>query len=164
MKTIRSLMTLAGLILAVFALSATGAKAQSLTNTSFAGTFTISHEAQWGRMTLPAGTYNLYYGPLHDGGASVVEVVGKAKGSPHGLILAAGNDDASAANNALVCVREGSTLIVRTLEMPAIGTSAQFSMPHGARLVAHNRNHKGYTQLAEAPMLIERISVAPNAN
>ena len=163
MKTIRNLMTLAGLILAVFALSATGAKAQTLTNNSFAGTFTISNEAQWGKMTLPAGTYNLYYGPLHDGGASLVEVVGKAKGSPHGLILVAGNSDASAANSALVCIREGDTLIVRALEMPSIGTSAQFSMPHGARLVARNAKHNGYTQLAEAPMLIERIPVTFSA-
>jgi hypothetical protein len=162
MKTIRSLMTLAGLILAVFALSATGTKAQSLTRTNFAGTFTISHEAQWGRMTLPAGTYNLYYGPLQEGSASMVEVVGQAKGSPHGVIPVAGKDDASAANSALVCIREGDTLIVRTLEMPAIGTAAQFSLPNGSRLVAQNAKHNGYTQLAEAPMLIQRIPVTLN--
>ena len=164
MKTIRSLMTLAGLILAVFALGATGAKAQTLANNDFAGTFTISHEAQWGKMTLPAGTYNLYYGPLQDGSTSMVEVVGKAKGSPHGLILAAGKEDVSAANNSLVCVREGDTLIVRTLEMPAIGTAAQFSMPNGSSLVARNAKHNGYTQLAEGPVLLQRIPVTLNAN
>ena len=163
MKTIRSLMTLAGLILAVFALSATGAKAQALTGTNFAGTFTISHEAQWGNMALPAGAYNLYYGTLNDGGVNIVEVAGQAKGSPHGVIKVAGRDDTSAAKSALVCVREGNTLIVRTLEMPEIGTTAEFTMPHGARLVAQNAKHNGYTQLAEAPMLIERIPVTFNA-
>ena len=163
MKTTRNLMTLAGLILAVFALSATGAKAQTLTNNDFAGTFTISHEAQWGKMTLPAGTYNLYYGRLHDGSASMVEVAGKAKGSPRGVIAVAGKDETSAATSALVCIREGDTLIVRALEMPAIGTSAQFSMPNGSRLVAQNGKNNGYTQLAEAPRLIERVPVAFNA-
>jgi hypothetical protein len=166
MKTIRSLMTLAGLSLVIFALGVTGAQAQqapSLSITHFGGTFTLPLEAQWGRMTLPAGQYSLYYGSVQDGSASMVEVAGKAKGAPHGLIPVAGKDDASAATSALVCVREGSTLIVRTLEMSAIGTSAQFSMPNGARLVAQNAKHNGYTQLAEAPSLIERVPVAFNA-
>ena len=166
MKTIRNLMTLAGLILAVFALGATGAQAQqapSLSITHFGGTFTLPMEAQWGKVTLPAGQYSLYYGSVQDGSASMVEVVGKAKGSPHGVIPVAGRDDASAAKSSLVCVREGSTLIVRRLEMPAIGTAVQFSMPHGAKLVARNAKHDGYTQLAEAPRLIERVPVAFNA-
>ena len=156
-------MTLAGLIVAVFALSTTGANAQSLMRSSFAGTFTISHEAQWGKLTLPAGTYNLYYGSLNDAGVKVVEVAGKAKGSPHGVVLVVGKDETSAAKNSLVCIREGDALIVRRLEMPAIGTSAQFSMPRGARLVAQNAKHTGYTQLAEAPMLFERVPVTFNA-
>ena len=155
-------MTLAGLIMAVFALSATGAKAQTISAASFKGTFTLPVAAQWGKMTLPAGTYNLYYGRL-DEGPDVVEVVGKAKGSPRGLIVVAGNGDASAAKSALVCIREGDALIVRRLEMPALGTAADFSMPHGTQLEATNRNHNGYTQLAEAPMLIERIPVTFSA-
>jgi hypothetical protein len=162
MKTIRSLMTLVGLSMMVFALSATGAKAQSLTRTNFAGTFTISHEAQWGNMTLPAGNYSLRYGVLNNIDF-LVEVRGMTKGSPHGVIRVAGRDDASASKSALVCVREGGTLIVRKLEMPTIGTTAEFTMPHGARLVARNAKHNGYTQLAEAPMLIEQIPVTFNS-
>jgi hypothetical protein len=167
MKTIRSLMTLAGLSLVIFALGVTGAQAQqapSLSITHFGGTFTLPMEAQWGKVTLPAGQYSLYYGSVQDGSASMVEVVGKAKGSPHGLIPVAGKDDASAANSALVCIREGVALIVRTLEMPAIGTAAQFSMPNGSRLVARNASHNGYTQLAEGPVLLQRISITLNAN
>jgi hypothetical protein len=163
MKTIQRLAILAGLSMMVFALSATGAKAQIISTANFSGTFNLPVAAQWGRMTLPAGTYNLYYGSLNDQGSYVVEVAGKAKGSPHGLIQATGNDDVSAANSSLVCVREGSTLIVRALEMPSIGTAAKFSMPHGTQLEATNRSHKGYTQLAEAPRLIERVPVAFNA-
>ena len=163
MKTIRSLMTLAGLILAVFALSATGAKARVISAASFSGTFTLPVAAQWGRMTLPAGTYKLYYGSLNDQGETVVEVVGKAKGSPHGVILPHSQDSAFVGNSSLVCIREGNALIVRALEMPSIGTAANFHMPHGTQLEATNRRDKGYTQLAEAPMLIERVPVTFNA-
>ena len=62
MKTIRSLMTLAGLFLVLFALSATGAKAQNLSSASFSGNFTLPVAAQWGEMTLPAGNYTLGVG------------------------------------------------------------------------------------------------------
>ena len=166
MKTIRSLMTLAGLSLVILALGVTGAKAQqapSLSTTHFGGTFTLPMEAQWGKVTLPAGQYSLYYGSLWDGSTSMVEVVGKAKGSPHGVIPVARKDETSAANSALVCIREGDALVVRSLEMPELHTAAQFSMPNGARLVARNAKHNGYTQLAEAPMLMERIPVTFNA-
>jgi hypothetical protein len=162
MKTIRSLMTLAGLSLVLFALSATGAKGQILHSTHFAGTFTLPFEAQWGKMTLPAGDYTLEYGLLNGGGPLVV-VRGKAEGSPSGIILAGASDGTSAAKNAIVCIRNGNTLVVRALEMPAIGESANFALPHGAQLEARSRNHRGYTQLAEAPMLVERIAVALNA-
>ena len=162
MKTIRSLMTLAGLTLAVFALSATGAKAQAISAASFSGTFTLPVAAQWGRMTLPAGTYNLNYGWTQGSDVPMLEVTGKAKGSPHGFIIAQTHSGVSVAKNTLLCVREGDALVIRALEMPAIGTAVKFSMPHGARLVAQNTKHNGYAQLAEAPMLIERVPVTLN--
>jgi hypothetical protein len=164
MKTIRSLMILAGLSLAVLALGATGAKAWSPAGTDFAGTFTLPFEAQWGRTTLPAGEYSLYYGHLPKSSTPVVEVIGKDKGSPHAFILPQGIDSASTTTSALVCVREGNALIVRSLEMPAIGESVRFGLPRGAQRTAHNRKHNGYAQLAEAPMLIQRIPVTLNAN
>jgi hypothetical protein len=162
MKTIRSLMTLAGLCLVLFALGATGARGQVVYSTHFAGTFTLPFEAQWGAMTLPAGDYTLQYGTL-DNGHRLVLVRGTAKGSPYGMIPAGPVDDTSAAKNAIVCVREGNALIVRSLEMPAIGESVRFNLPRGAKLVAKLRNHNGYTQLAEAPMLIQQIPVTLNA-
>jgi hypothetical protein len=163
MKTIRSLMTLAGLSLVLFALGVTGAKAQvvrGLSTINFAGSFTLPNDAQWGTMALPAGDYTLYYGNLY--GSYFVEVRGTAKGSPHGVIFVAGNDQSSATKNQLICVREGNGLIVRALEMPQIGTAAEFALPRGARLTVHRGNHKGYTQLAEAPMLIQRVTVRMN--
>ena len=161
MKTIRSLMTLAGLSVMLFALGATGAKAQAIANPDFAGTFTLSNNAQWGNVALPAGHYKLYHGTLF--GSYFVEVRGAEKGSPHGLIHVEGTDESSATKSVLVCVREGSTLVVRALEIPGLGKSINFAMPRGTQLTAHNGKHNGYIQLAEAPMLIQRISVTLNA-
>jgi hypothetical protein len=166
MKTIRSLTILAGLSVMLFALGATGAKAESgpsLSITNFAGTFTLPFEAQWGNMTLPAGDYSLYYGEPLGNGFYMVEVVGHAKGSPHGRISVAVNGRASVAKDSLICIREGNSLVVQRLEMPELGKSVTFAMPHGTQLVAHNGRRNGYTQLAEAPMLIQRIPIAMNA-
>jgi hypothetical protein len=161
MKTIRSLMTSAGLAVMLFTLGAIGAKAQALANPDFAGTFTLSNNAQWGRMSLPAGNYTLRYGGLS--GSYFVEVRGTEKGSPHGVILVQGTGQSSATKSALVCVREGNGLVIRALEMTQIGTAANFALPRGAQLTAHNGKRGGYAQLAEAPMLIQRIPVTLNA-
>ncbi|HEV2245063.1 MAG TPA: hypothetical protein VGW37_00290 [Terriglobia bacterium] len=161
MKTIRGLMTLAGLSVMLLALGATGAKGQANYSTRFAGTFTLPFEAQWGRMTLPAGDYALQYG-LNEIGHGLVLVRGAAKGSPYGSIMAGPLGETSAKQNAIICVRDGNALIVRALEMPAIGKSVDFALPPGAKLAARNGKHSGYTQLAEAPMLIQRIPVTLN--
>jgi hypothetical protein len=158
MKTIQRLAILAGLSMMVFALSATGAKAQAISTPSFSGNFTLPVAAQWGRMVLPAGEYTLSYGHAFVGGAYAVAVTSKADGTTR-MALVNVNTDVSTKNDALVCIREGDALVVRRLEIPELGMAAQFAMPHGAQLEAHNRNHKGYTQLAEAPRLIERIPV-----
>lgn len=157
MKTIRSLAIVVGLFGAILALGATGAKAQVLRSPDFTGKFTLPYAAQWENMTLPAGEYTLKYGFL-DGGADAVEIAGKAKGSPHGTIMAVPNGQSSAVKNSLVCIRDGNHLIVRTLELTAINESLKFGMPHGLRLVSERRQHNERT-LAEAPMLIQRLAV-----
>ena len=162
MKTIRSLMTLAGLSLVLFALSATGAKAQNLSSTRFSGNFTLPVAAQWGGMALPAGEYTLSYGQPFLGGVYAVVVAGKADRIIRGMVMVKASNDPSTKKDALVCVRDGDALVVRALEMPELNTAARFALPHGTQLAAHNRNHKGYTQLAEAPMLIEQIPVTLN--
>lgn len=161
MKSIRNIMTLAGLSLVLFALSTTGAKAQDIALPSFGGNFTLPVAAQWGGMTLPAGEYTLRYGQAFSGGTYAVAVTSKADRTTR-MALVKANTDPSTKKDALVCVRDGDALVVRALEMPAIGTAALFALPHGEKLMAHNRNHKGYSQLAEAPMLIEQIPVALN--
>jgi hypothetical protein len=162
MKTIRSLKVLAGLSLLVLTLGATGAKAQGHSGTDFTGTFTLPFEAQWGSTILPVGEYSLHYKQPLKGGPLVVEVVGKEKGSPHAFILPRATSNVSASKSALVCVREGNVLVVRALEMARIGQSVRFGMPRGAQLVAHDGKNSGYTQLAEAHMLIQRVPIKLN--
>jgi hypothetical protein len=161
MKMIRTLTTLAGLSLVLLALGATGARAQGSATTNYAGSFTLPLEAQWGAMTLPAGNYSLYYGHKFLGGAYLVEVVGKTEGSPHGMIPIQARNDVSSRKNSLICIRDGDSLVVRKLELPAIGESVSFAMPHGLKLLARKQRHGKYI-LAEAPMLIQRVPVQMN--
>jgi hypothetical protein len=161
MKSIRSFVTLFGLSLMFAAFGAAGARAQGFTMTNIGGTFDLPFQVQWGSMTLPAGTYTLNYG-YDTSGLPVVEVRGEAKGSPHGFVLSRGYDYASGTKNAIVFVREGQTGIVRGLEMAAAGTTSTFAMPRGTQLTAHQSNSKGNIQLAEAPMLIQRVPITLN--
>ncbi len=159
MKTIRSLTILAGLSVMVFVLGAAGARGQVITMPRFAGSFTLPLDAVWDQMTLPAGEYRVYYGYSDHGGATLVNIVGKGKGSVHGTLIAKVPTGVSATKNSLVCVRHGDTLIVRSLEIPEIGEAVEFPVPKGAKLMATNWKHTGYTELAEGPMLIQRIPV-----
>jgi hypothetical protein len=158
MKTIRSLMTLAGLSLVLFALSATGAKAQIIPSPSFSGNFTFPVAVQWGSMALPAGEYTLSYGQAFKGGTYIVSVTSKADGTTR-MAMVKANSDASTKNNALVCIREGGALVVRALEMPQLHTAAQFGLPHGAQLTAQKHNGVKNVELAQGPVLIQRIPV-----
>ncbi len=108
MKPIRSMAILMGVGLALLASGASRARAQALTTTAFSGTFTLPFEVQWANMTLPAGEYTLNYGHQNSASAYLVEVAGKDKGSPHGVILARGRSTASASGDALVCIRDGN--------------------------------------------------------
>jgi len=163
MKTIRNLMTLSGLCVALFALVSTGAKAQTLTSTNFVGTFTLPVEAQWGLMTLPAGEYTLSYGTAFWGTVHMVTVAGDAKGIPRGMILPRSRDDASAGKNILNCLRLGDTLYVRSLEMPDLGESVHFKIPRGvevqSKVIAGHQNQKGNNQIALVSIGIERVPV-----
>lgn len=162
MKTIRSLMILSGLSVALIGLAVTNAKARVLYAPSFSGTITLPVETHWGAITLPAGDYSLYYGRFNGHGAYLVEVVGKAKERPLGVILVKTRSDVSGTKTILDCVREGNILYVSALEMPEIGESIHFRIPHGAevqsRLVGQNHNASGKTQLArvEIPVSAHR--------
>lgn len=164
-KTIRTLMTLAGLCMALVALGATGANAAVISFPQFTGSFTLPTQAQWGAMTLPAGHYSLYYGRAFDGGTNAVEVVNKADGSVHGIVLVEARNDTSAHSNALVYTREGKVAIVRALDLPALGESLSFALPPSAQLMASLQNHKSNTPLKEEARLnTKRLPASLNRN
>ena len=159
MKSIRSFVTLFGLSLMLAAFGAAGARAQGFTMTGVGGTFNLPREAKWGAMVLPAGNYTLNYGYAASG-MPVVAVRGTAKGSPQGIIIAQAHNRASGTRNVIVCVRQGDALVVRGLELAAVGESATFALPHGAQLTARQHNANKNIQIAEAPMLIQRVPVS----
>ena len=134
MKPIRSMAILMGVGLALLASGASRARAQALTTTAFSGTFTLPFEVQWANMTLPAGEYTLSDGHQNSASAYLVEIAGKDKGSPHGVILARGRSRASASGDALVCIRDGNKGYVWPLELSAIGEAAEFALPHGVEV------------------------------
>jgi hypothetical protein len=160
MKRFWNSAVIAGLSVLLLALCAPGARAQSTSPTLFGGTINLPFQVAWGPMVLPAGEYTLHYGAVN-GTTYVVEVEGKAKGSPHGLVLARNPNATQAMTSSLVCVRAGDSGIVRELEMPEIGRSISFPMPKGARLMASNR--KGHAGRAVAQLKIQRIPVLLNA-
>jgi hypothetical protein len=163
MKTLRNMTIVVGLALVLLGLGATSASAQTLTTTSFGGTFTLPFEAQWGSMTLPAGDYSLFYGHMNGRGAYLVEVAGKGEGGPHGMVIARGRNQAETSENVIVCVREGNKGYIRGLQIGVIGESATFKIPHGVevrtRIVVENQKHKGNTQIAQASTVVERVPI-----
>lgn len=163
MKTIRSLMAMFGLSLVLSTLVAIGARGQALDSGQFNGKFTLPFVAQWGAMTLAPGNYTLQYG-TQKSGQRLVEVRGTAKGSPYGMIQARPGGVTTATRNTIVCVREGSVLIVRALEMPAIGEVVEFAVPHGIRLRVHKAKHNGFAQFDRGHMPIQRVALHVNQN
>lgn len=159
MKTIRRSMILVGFSVALFALISTGASAQVLSTNSFAGKFTLPVETHWGAMTLPAGEYSLTYGTAFSS-TYLVTVADEAEGRILGMVLPRARNDVKAAENVLDCIREGDRLYVRALELPAIGESIHFKIPHvvavRSRVIAGHQNEKGNTHIAQVAIRIER--------
>lgn len=161
MRTIRNLMILAGLFVALMALGASGARAQLITYPVFAGSFTLPVQARWGSMTLPPGNYGLYYGEPFKGGLKVVEVVNKADGSARGIALIRGLSQASGSTNELVCTRDGNMDFVRALDLPVLGKSIQFGLPHNMELIASQQDHNATKPAADLHGATQRFLVTP---
>lgn len=160
MTKVRTLVISVVAMLMLLALAATAGEARSLYSTHFVGEFTLPFTAHWGRMTLPPGNYNLYYGYMREDGTLAVEVANKDLGVTRGWIFPRGTKDVKGEGNFLVCFREGEIGYVRSLQMAEIGESIEFSKPHGvsveAWIIAGKKTHKTNTALAEM-----RIRVLP---
>lgn len=137
------------------------ARVHGLHVTRFAGSFTLPFEAQWGGATLPAGEYVVRYG-VQTCGTCFVEFLGKAKGSPHGIVLIQGRGRPSTTMNALVCIHEGNSQIIRSLEMSVIGESVSFALPRGHKPMAHRGSRNANIQLAGNPRLAQPVPTKLN--
>ncbi len=164
MKKVRSLTILVGLSLVMAGVGVTGAKAQVLSSPKFTGSFALHTQVQWGPMTLPAGSYVVKYGRMGPAGLRIVEIAGKAKGSPHGFVLVRSEDPTRSEGDMVICARADNMLIVRALDMPAIGKSASFVTPQDARLMANATSRNGNTRMADASLKIARIPVSRYGN
>lgn len=143
----------------VFALDVPGPGSHGLQTTEFAGCFVLPFEASWIGGTLPAGKYILYFG-IQRRGIYFVEIVGRGPRSPHGIVLTEEHGIASAARNALICIRDGDSQTVYALEMPTIGKSVRFALPSGKRPIASKLSKRASSHLAERPISIPASPLA----
>jgi hypothetical protein len=146
-----------------FALAATvlsvGSGFAQMNTTNARGTFTLPFEARWGTASLPAGNYTFEEGNTNTG-QRIIEVRGESKGSPRAFVLVQTHTPNAYDNSSeLVCIRKGSTGIVRSLMLKGLGEILYFAIPKNVQMYAHNGNAKTQTLLAQGPELIQRVPV-----
>jgi len=143
----------------VLTLALTAVTAGTVSAQDLQGKFNLPLQTRWALANLPAGNYSFEV-TATQGGQHVVIVRSKAKGGP-AVIIPLGATEPSRRTNksALVCVRQGSILIVRALELGYFGETTYFRMPRGTRVYAQQRSGQSLTLVAEAPELIERVVV-----
>lgn len=142
------------LALAAIALSVSTSNAQE-----FQGEFTLHRVAQWGKVVLPPGQYNMTLARFQ-GGQRMVTVRSEAAGDSAAMIVVGShNASPSVTKDSLVCIREGGALVVRSLELGAEGEIIYFQMPKNAPTYAQRRGAEEQTLLAQGPQLIQRVPV-----
>lgn len=130
---IRSLTTLVGVFPVLSEIGATGQVAWSSRRTEFTGRFTLPFRAKWGELILSEGKYTLHFGTIGRG-IYFVEILGAHQGSPQGIFIVQEQGPSSVVQNALVCISRSGGQVIRALELPAIGKSVSFLVPHSTKL------------------------------
>jgi hypothetical protein len=152
MRTIRNFAVLFAIGMLAAAMGASRASAQE-----FHGKFTLRFPALWGTTSLPPGNYDLDV-ERAKGGQRMLELRSEY-GQSIFVVVMAETASPSVNKNAIVCIRQGSTRIVRSLELSAIGETLDFHLPKGAAMYAQKGSGKEPTLLAQGPVLTERIRV-----
>lgn len=163
MKRMRTILTVAGLLLLVPTLGVVGAKAQSMFHGVANGEFNLPFQAQLGNMTLPAGSYAFSLVEFASGGSLMVRINGETKGSPNGYVLTETQASTSAPENQLLYIRNGNKKIVTELVLPTMGKAFSFKVPSAAKLVAQKIDHNTNVQSAEASGLVQSVPVKMTA-
>jgi hypothetical protein len=90
-----------------------------------AGRFTLLHEAHWGTLVLPAGSYFISVDSAS--APSRVMVRGEAKGAPSGVFLSSYSDETKfSATSKLTLVRQGDDLVVQSFTVGWLGRAFNF--------------------------------------
>jgi len=156
MRTIRNFAVLFAVGILAAAMGASRASAQE-----FHGKFTLPFPALWGTTSLPPGNYDLNV-ERAQGGQRKLEL--RSEYGQSVFVLAMAETASPSVNkNAIVCIRQGSARIVRSLELSTLGETLDFHLPKGAVMYAQKRSAKEPTLLAEAPQLIQRIPLVAAA-
>ena len=159
MNVQKKIATLFAFALAATVLSVGSVFAQGIQNVRGEGKFTLPFEARWGTAVLPAGKYSLETG-FTTGDQRMVEVRGEAKGSTPAFVVIVAHDASPNDNTSeLVCIRKGSTGIVRSLMLKGSGEILYFAIPKNVQMYANNGKAKTRTLLAQGPELIQRVPV-----
>ena len=124
MNSFRKLASTAVLTLGALAVFPSLAAAQSA-----AGTFTLSHEVNWQRAVVPAGTYR--FSLESRGGPSQLLTLRKLNGDYRSFIIVANDVSQSKASDLdqLVLVSRSGKSFVSSLELPEFETTLHFAVP-----------------------------------
>lgn len=160
MKRVRTIVTLAGVLLLVPALGVVSARAQSMFHGVANGTFSLPFQVQWGHMTLPAGSYTFSLYEFASGGSLMVRVNGETKGNVHGYVLTEAQASTSAPGNELLCIHNGNKKMVAALVLPTMGKSFSFKVPSASKLLTREIDHNTNIQSAEASGMVQSVPVS----
>jgi len=136
------------LFIAVFALAAVCASAIPVSaQSAFKGSFTLPHEIQWQRATLPAGAYTFEIKSLN--GPALMTVHG-----PNGaqFIAALVSNEKSSEQSMLVVQQRGGKSVVSELYLAEVGRCLRYAVPKS----------REDAEIAQAPASAERIRVVVN--
>lgn len=163
MKRMRTILTLAGVLLLVPTFGVVSARAQSMFHGVANGKFSLPFQAQWGNVTMPAGNYTFSLYEFASGGSLMVRIHGEAKGSAHGYVLTEAQNSTRAPENELLCIHNGNKEIVSALVLPTMGKSFTFKVPSAEEMLTRRINHNTNIQSAEATGLIQSVPVKMTA-
>ncbi len=148
MKTNRSSWMVRNLVLAL-ACAALFTGMANAQNVEYEGKFTLPFQAQWGRLTLPAGSYSFTLYSSATGADMFLVQQGKRT---LGIVMPQGHGQAGSSGRSVLFVARGSGRArILALHAAELGTDFFYRPPKA-----------GGIELASAPELIQRIPLSRN--
>jgi hypothetical protein len=158
MKTIRSLATLAAAAMMAVAFAPARANAQGVVQ----GTFKLPFQARWGSANLAPGTYHFEVVGSEGTGEAVREVIVWNATKEKSRVFFLGEIDGSSPPpdaDALLCVSQQPTCVVRALQLGVAGETLSFPKPGLPTMAAKKRDRKMPTMQAKAHESVRRVPI-----